>query len=89
MLLFSEVKRISEELKQKYTTDTALGAISDDSVLLMAQETEAQIEVSFSNGLRFIDNKLTWQSSNCGIWHINLPTFGMFSVLYEYHTNEK
>ncbi|XP_078181816.1 putative 1-phosphatidylinositol-3-phosphate 5-kinase FAB1D isoform X1 [Carex rostrata] len=45
-LLFSEVKRISEELKQKHTTDTALGAISDDSVLLMAQETEAQIEVS-------------------------------------------
>lgn len=57
LLLFSEVKRISEELKQKYTTDTALGAISDDSVLLMAQETEAQIEVCFSNGL--IDNKLT------------------------------
>ncbi|KAJ1703244.1 hypothetical protein LUZ63_003023 [Rhynchospora breviuscula] len=45
VLLFSELKRIAEELKQIYT-DTAFRVISHDSVLLMAQEAEAQIEVS-------------------------------------------
>ncbi|KAJ4747767.1 1-phosphatidylinositol-3-phosphate 5-kinase [Rhynchospora pubera] len=46
VLLFSELKRIAEELKQICTDDAALRVISHDSVLLMAQEAEAQIEVS-------------------------------------------
>ncbi|KAJ3707721.1 hypothetical protein LUZ61_011426 [Rhynchospora tenuis] len=41
VLLFSEFKRIAEELKQKYT--------DDNLVLLMAQEAEAQLEMFLPN----------------------------------------
>lgn len=83
VLLFSEVKRIAEELKQRYTNDTALGVISHDSVLLMAQETEAQVEVCFNSYSFFLkvndSVKAFWccislvteeTSSSCMLFHI-------------------
>jgi hypothetical protein len=66
VLLFSEVKRITEKLKQRYTNDTALEVISHDSVLLMTQETEAQVEVCYLLQLRFIDNKKLYNLDNYG-----------------------